>query len=378
MPGYNDGAPTGREAGPTFKESSTAPYGLDRLVTRSVSTAADAARTPGAGLCWWELVDRVNDLVDSVNMSVEELAPLVETVRHFNRFYTRRIGVLREGLLQSPFSLAQARVLYELAHRENPAAGALARDLGLDAGYLSRILKGFEKRGLVRRSRSESDGRQSMLSLTAKGRRVFAALDAQSSEEVRGMAGKLAPADRGQLAGAMQTIERLLGGDTAGAASVPYVLRPHQPGDMGWVAHRHGVLYAQEYGWDESFEALVAEIAAKFIRKFDPQRERCWMAERAGEVVGSVFLVRRSKSVAQLRLLLVEPGARGLGIGRRMVEECIRFARQRGYRKIVLWTNDVLTAARNIYERAGFRLVEESRHHSFGRDLVGQNWELDL
>ena len=326
-----------------------------------------------------ELVDRVNDLVDSVNMSMDELAPLVEAVRHFNRFYTRRIGVLQEGLLQSPFSLAQARVLYELAHRENPAASALARDLGLDAGYLSRILKGFGKRGLVRKSRSESDARQSILSLTAKGRRAFAALDAQSSEEVRDMAGELAPAGRGQLEGAMQTIERLLGGHTMGAPlAVPYVLRPHQPGDMGWVAHRHGVLYAREYGWDESFEALVAEIAAKFIRKFDPQRERCWMAERAGEVVGSVFLVKRSKNVAQLRLLLVEPCARGLGIGRRLVEECIRFARQRGYRKIMLWTNDVLTAARAIYERAGFQLVEESRHHSFGKDLVGQNWELDL
>ncbi|MGA3236913.1 MAG: helix-turn-helix domain-containing GNAT family N-acetyltransferase [Bryobacteraceae bacterium] len=312
-------------------------------------------------------------------MSVDELAPLVEAVRHFNRFYTRRIGVLQEGLLQSPFSLAQARVLYELAHRENPAASELAKDLGLDAGYLSRILKGFEKRALVRKSRSESDARQSILSLTAKGRRAFAVLDAHSSEEVRSMAGKLASADRGQLAGAMQTIERLLDGDAIGAApAVPYVLRPHQPGDMGWVAHRHAVLYAQEYGWDESFEAFVAEIAAKFIRKFDPQRERCWMAERAGEVVGSVFLVKRSKNVAQLRLLLVEPGARGLGIGRRLVEECVRFARQRGYRKIVLWTNDLLTAARNIYERAGFRLVEESRHHSFGKDLVGQNWELEL
>jgi DNA-binding MarR family transcriptional regulator/N-acetylglutamate synthase-like GNAT family acetyltransferase len=312
-------------------------------------------------------------------MSVDdELAPLVEAVRHFNRFYTRRIGVLQEGLLQSPFSLAQARVLYELAHRENPSASALAKDLGLDAGYLSRILKGFEKHRLVRRSRSDTDGRQSILSLTAKGRRAFAGLDAQSSEEVRSMAHKIAPADRGQLAGAMQTIERLLGGDAVGAAPVPYLLRPHQPGDMGWVAHRHGVLYAQEYEWDESFEALVAEIAAKFIRRFDPQRERCWMAERAGEVVGSVFLVKRSKNVAQLRLLLVEPGARGLGIGRRLVEECIRFARQRGYRKIVLWTNDVLTAARNIYEQAGFTLVEESSHHSFGKDLVGQNWELEL
>jgi DNA-binding MarR family transcriptional regulator/GNAT superfamily N-acetyltransferase len=310
-------------------------------------------------------------------MISEDLAPLVETVRHFNRFYTRRIGVLQEGLLKSPFSLAEARVLYELAHRANPAASELARDLGLDAGYLSRILKSFEKLALVRKTPSKSDGRQSILSLTPKGRRTFAALDAQSSEEVRDMAAKLTPAGRGQLADAMQTIERLLGGDES-APSVPYVLRPHQPGDMGWVAHRHGLLYAQEYGWDESFEALVAEIAAKFIRNFDPQRERCWMAERAGAIVGSVFLVKRSKNVAQLRLLLVEPDARGLGIGRRLVEECIRFARQKGYRKIMLWTNDVLTAARKIYEQAGFRLVEESRHHSFGKDLVGQNWELDL
>jgi DNA-binding MarR family transcriptional regulator/GNAT superfamily N-acetyltransferase len=331
--------------------------------------------SPGAN----ELVDSVNDLVDSVNMTEEVLAPLVETVRHFNRFYTRRIGVLQEGLLKSPFSLAEARVLYELAHREDPAASELARDLGLDAGYLSRILKSFEKLALVRRTRSKSDGRQNILSLTPKGRRTFAALDAQSNKEVRAMAAKLTPANRGQLTGAMHTIERLLGGDEiAPPLAVPYVLRPHQPGDMGWVAHRHGVLYAQEYGWEDSFEALVAEIAAKFIRNFDPQRERCWMAERAGAVVGSVFLVKRSKSVAQLRLLLVEPDARGLGIGRRLVEECIRFARQKGYRKIVLWTNDVLTAARKIYEQAGFQLVEESRHHSFGKDLVGQNWELDL
>jgi DNA-binding MarR family transcriptional regulator/GNAT superfamily N-acetyltransferase len=326
-----------------------------------------------------ELVDIVNYLIDSVNMIDEDLAPLVETVRHFNRFYTRRIGVLQEGLLQSPFSLAEARVLYELAHRENPSASQLAKNLGLDAGYLSRILKGFERLALVRKAPSESDGRQSILSLTAKGRRTFATLDAQSSREVRDIAAKLTPADRGKLAGAMQTIERLLdGGEAADTPAIPYVLRPHQPGDMGWVAHRHGVLYAQEYGWDETFEALVAEIAAKFIRHFDPQRERCWMAERAGAVVGSVFLVKRSKSVAQLRLLLVEPDARGLGIGRQMVEECIRFSRQKGYRKIMLWTNDVLTSARKIYEQAGFRLVEESRHHSFGKDLLGQNWELDL
>jgi len=312
-------------------------------------------------------------------MSMDDAPPLVEAVRHFNRFYTRRIGVLQEGLLKSPYSLAEARVLYELAHREDPAASALVRDLGLDAGYLSRILKGFEKSGLVRRSRSKSDGRQSILSLTAKGRKAFGALDGQSSEEVRGMAGILALADRRRLADAMRTIERLLGGDRIGMApAVPYVLRPHQPGDMGWVAHRHGVLYAQEYGWDETFEALVAEIVAKFIRKFDSRRERCWMAERDGEVVGSVFLVKRSKTVAQLRLLLVEPKARGLGIGRRLVEECIRFARRKDYRKIVLWTNDTLTAARKIYERASFRLVEENRHNSFGKDLVGQNWELEL
>ena len=330
------------------------------------------------GVCL-AIVDRVNDLVDSVHMSVDELAPLVDAARHFNRFYTRRIGVLREGLLQSPFSLAEARVLYELAHREDPAANALARELELDAGYLSRILKGFGRRGLVRRMRSEMDGRQSILRLTAKGRRSFAALDARSSEEVRGMAAKLGPADRAQLAAAMQTIERLLDLDAIRPAPpIPYLLRPHQPGDMGWVTHRHGVLYAQEYGWDESFEALVAEITAKFVRKFDPRYERCWVAERGGEVVGSVFLVKRSKNVAQLRLLWVEPEARGLGIGRRLVEECIRFARQKGYRKIMLWTNDVLTAARKIYERAGFQLLEESRHHSFSKDLVGQNWELKL
>lgn len=311
-------------------------------------------------------------------MSVDGAEPLVQAVRHFNRFYTRRIGVLQEGLLKSPFSLAEARVLYELAHRADAAASALARDLGLDAGYLSRILKGFGKRGLVRRTRSERDGRQSILSLTAKGRGTFGALDAQSNEEVRAMAGKLTPAARGELTAAMQTIERLMGDPVEAPPTVGYALRPHGPGDMGWVAHRHGVLYAQEYGWDQTFEALAAEIAARFIRKFDPERERCWMAERDGEVVGSVFLVKRSKSVAQLRLLLVEPGARGLGIGRRLVEECIGFARRKGYRKIMLWTNDVLTAARKIYERAGFQLIEENRHHSFGKDLVGQNWELKL
>jgi DNA-binding MarR family transcriptional regulator/N-acetylglutamate synthase-like GNAT family acetyltransferase len=301
---------------------------------------------------------------------------VIGAVRGFNRFYTRQIGVLDEGLLKSQFSLTQARVLYELAHRENPSASELAKDLGLDAGYLSRILAGFEESGLVRRKRSAADARQSILSLTPKGRRVFAPLDARSSREVGAMLERLEPAERSRLVAAMRTIQALLGG--APQPAVPYILRPPQPGDFGWVAARHGAIYAQEYGWDEHFEALVAEIVAKFIREFDARRERCWIAEREGVPVGSVFVVRGSDEVAKLRLLLVEPKARGLGIGARLVSECIRFARQAGYRKITLWTNDILTAARRIYEAAGFRLVEETRHHSFGKDLVGQNWELDL
>ena len=304
------------------------------------------------------------------------LAERAAGVRAFNRFYTRRIGVLQEGLLRSPFSLAEARVLYELAQRARPTASELGQALGLDAGYLSRILAGFESRGLVGRRPSPSDGRRSLLRLTAKGHRAFASLDRRSQVETAALLAPLTADEQGRLVGALRTVERLLGG--ARAAGNPYVLRPPRPGDMGWVVHRHAVLYASEYGWDERFEALVAGIGAKFVAGHDPARERCWIAERDGEIVGSVLLVRQSRTVAKLRLLLVEPAARGHGIGARLVDECIAFARQAGYRRIMLWTNDVLHAARRLYEKAGFRLLRAEPHHSFGHDLVGETWVLTL
>jgi DNA-binding MarR family transcriptional regulator/GNAT superfamily N-acetyltransferase len=300
----------------------------------------------------------------------------VGDVRHFNRFWTQQIGVLREGYLEGPFSLTEVRVLYELAHREETTASELGEELGLDAGYLSRILRGFEQHGLIHKRPSEADGRRRLLRLTELGREAFALLDARSRSEIGAMLAGMSIAGQERLVGAMRTIEGLL---SAGPEPVvPYLLRLHQPGDMGWIVHRHGVLYAREYGWDEHFEALVAEIVAKFIQQYDPRVERCWIAERDGEVVGCVFVVRESKEIAKLRLLLVEPEARGLGIGSRLVEECIRFARRAGYLKITLWTNNVLNSARRIYEGMGFRLVHEEPHHSFGHDLVGQTWELML
>jgi DNA-binding MarR family transcriptional regulator/N-acetylglutamate synthase-like GNAT family acetyltransferase len=301
----------------------------------------------------------------------------IHAVRAFNRFYTRQIGVLREGLLKSPFSLTEVRLLYEIAHRKQSTATELCQELGLDPGYVSRILGKLEQRGLVRRSASQSDARQSLLGLTAKGRGTFFALDARQSTEVAAMLRPLSPTGRSRLAQAMHAIENLLGARPE--PKTPYVLRAHQPGDMGWVVHRHGVLYAQEYGYDEHFEALVAEIAAKFIQHFDSKRERCWIAEKDGEIVGCVFLVKKSKTVAKLRLLLVEPSARGMGIGKRLVDECLRFARQVGYKKMVLWTQSELPAARHIYQQAGFRLLEEKPHRSWGRDdLVSQIWALKL
>jgi DNA-binding MarR family transcriptional regulator/GNAT superfamily N-acetyltransferase len=321
-------------------------------------------------------------MVDSVintrraTMAEDGMAARVDAMRRFNRFYTRKIGVLQEGLLRSPFSLAEARVLYEVAHRDRPRAAELGKELGLDAGYLSRILRGLRKRGLVDRRPSEADGRTSLLGLTRRGKAAFATLDERSRQEIGAMLTPLPSPGQSRLVEAMGTIERLLGGSPRTAA--PYLLRSHQPGDMGWVVHRHGVLYAQEYGWDERFEGLVAEIVARFVKGFDPRRERCWMAEREGEVVGSVFLVKQSATVARLRLMLVEPRARGLGIGTRLAGECIRFARQAGYRKITLWTNSVLKAARHIYEQSGFRLVHEGPHTSFGHDLVGETWDLTL
>lgn len=300
----------------------------------------------------------------------------IKAVRRFTRFYTGRLGVLKEGLLDSSFSLTEARVLYELANREGPTATELGHDLGLDAGYLSRILKRFEDDGLLEKTRSNSDGRQSHLSITEKGREAFAPLDRRSRDENAALLDTLSEPDQRRLVEAMGTIETLLGWRPEPKA--PYMLRPHRPGDMGWIIHRHGALYAQEYGWDETFEALVAEIAANFIKDFDPRKERCWIAEKDAEIVGSVLLVRQSDEVAKLRLLYVEPKARGLGIGRRFVEECIAFARSAGYRRITLWTNDVLHAARSIYTRAGFKLVAAEPHRSFGHDLVGENWELEL
>jgi DNA-binding MarR family transcriptional regulator/GNAT superfamily N-acetyltransferase len=309
-------------------------------------------------------------------MAESELDRRIAAVRRFNRFYTRSVGLLEEGYLKSAFSLSEARVLYELAHRETPTAGELARDLGLDAGYLSRILRRFEKRRLLVRSPGEDDGRRRPLSLTAKGQLAFAPLDRRSREDIGAMLAGVSVAEQERLVDAMGAIEAVMGAKAE--PRVPYLLRPHRPGDMGWVVHRHGALYAEEYAFDERFEALVAEIVARFIHRYDPRKERCWIAERDGKIVGSVFLVRRSATVAQLRLLLVEPSARGLGIGARLVEECIRFGRQTRYRKITLWTNSILLAARRIYEKAGFTLVASERHRSFGHALVGETWELRL
>ena len=310
-------------------------------------------------------------------MSMEPSEP-VEAVRQFNRFYTRQIGLLQEGLLHSPFSLTEVRVLYELANRRIPTAVELCRDLGLDAGYLSRILQRFEKRGLIKRSTSKTDGRQSLLSLTRKGRQVFDPLNRKSSEEVAGMLAALPVSGQKKLVEAMSSIESVLGARSADC-DTPYVLRAPRPGDMGWVVHRHGVLYFEEWGYDEHFEALVADIVSKFVRDFDPERERCWLAERRGEPVGSVFLVKESNTVAKLRLLLVEPAARGIGLGRRLVDECVSFARTAGYRKVVLWTQSELTAARHIYERSGFVIAGKERHSSWGREeLVSEVWEKKL
>ncbi len=300
----------------------------------------------------------------------------IAAVRRFNRFYTRTIGVLQEHLLDSPFSLTEVRLLYELAHRDAPTASELGADLGLDAGYLSRTLREFERRGLITRTTSSSDARRSHVRLTKRGGAAFAPLDARSDDEVATMLRRLSAYEQRRLLDAMRAIESLLGERPPQTES--YVLRPHQPGDMGWVVHRHGAVYAEEYGWDERFEALVAEIVAEFLRKFDRKRERCWIAEKDGEVVGSVFLVRKSKTVAKLRLLLVEPHARGLGIGKRLVDECVRFAKQAGYRKIVLWTQTELRAARHIYAAAGFRLVKQEKHRMFGPETTAEVWEVGV
>ncbi len=306
-------------------------------------------------------------------MEAEQLAERAETVRRFNRFYTRQIGVLHEHLLDSEFSLTEVRILYELAHRTGLTTADLVGELGLNAGYLSRIITRFEKRGLIKKTRSKTDARASLLALTRQGRASFEPLNNASHQEVAAMLKQLSQAEQQQLVEAMHQIESLLG-----KRSTTYLLRDPQAGDMGWVIHRHGALYAQEYGWNADFEALVAEVVAKYIRDFDPSRERSWIAEKDGAVVGSVFLVQHTADVAKLRLLYVEPGARGFGIGKRLVQECIRYAKQLGYKKLILWTNSILVGARGIYQNAGFKLTEEEPHHSFGKDLVGETWELLL
>ena len=308
----------------------------------------------------------------------------VEAVREFNRFYTRRIGVLHEGLLDSKFTLTESRLLWELAHRDPITATEIARDLELDPGYLSRLLRAFKDRGLISSTRSKDDARHQHLSLSASGRRAFAPLDLRSQAEVSALLATLTETQQQQLLQSMAGIEQLLG--EPAARKMPYLLRPHRAGDMGWVISRHGALYADEYAWNLSFEALVARIAADFLERFDATHEACWIAERDGANVGSVFLVQARDEtthqaidgVAQLRLLLVEPAARGLGLGARLVDECQRFARRAGYRKIVLWTNSDLLAARGIYRKAGYGLVHSEPHHSFGHDLVGETWELAL
>lgn len=302
--------------------------------------------------------------------------PAIAAVRHFTRFFTRRIGVLRKGLYASPFSLVEARVLYEIVHRGGTSSGEIARDLGLDPGHLSRIVQVLSRRGLVRKRPAKDDARRLSLDLTARGRTAFAGLDRASQDEVATLLAPLDGGARARLVAALGTAERLLEGDAKPSGA--FVLRPHRIGDMGAVVAGQARLYAREYGWNGEFEALVAEIVAKFVREFDPARERCWIAERDDEIAGSIFLVKESDKVAKLRLFYLEPWARGAGLGKRMVGECLEFARTAGYSKVVLWTNDCLTAARRLYEKAGFTLIESENHRSFGMDLVGQYWSLEL
>ena len=299
----------------------------------------------------------------------------IEQVRAFNRDYTRRIGVLSQGLLDSPWSLTEARVMYEIAHCPGITASELVADLGVDRGYLSRILKRFAAGKLIARVASGADARRLHLRLTPAGRGVFTPLEQRARRQVRTLLSPLDAARREALLAAMGAIRRVF--DPARAAG-GVALRTHRPGDMGWVVERHGALYAGEHGWNEEFEGLVAGITADFIHKLDPARERCWIAELHGRRVGCIFLVAGKGGSARLRLLLVEPQARGLGLGSRLVGECVGFARAAGYQRIVLWTQSRLVAARRLYQRAGFVRTASKPHHSFGHDLVGETWELSL
>ena len=307
-------------------------------------------------------------------MEQDALERRTEAVRAFNRFYTRRIGVVQEGYLQSRFSLSEARVLYELAHADGLTATQIGTALDLDAGYLSRMLRGFEQDGLLARGPSATDKRQTILRLTAVGRAAFAPLEQRSREGIGAMLGALPEPAQEAVVGSMQTIAELL----SDRPDRTWTTRHPAPGDIGWVIERHGALYAAEYGFDHRFEALVAGVAGAFLAEHDPARERAWIAHRNGIALGSVFLVRKTDDIGKLRLLLVEPSARGLGIGKRLVDDCIGFARHAGYRRLTLWTNDILLAARNIYRAAGFQLVSSAPHSDFGPPMVGEEWELGL
>jgi len=304
------------------------------------------------------------------------LVDQIAAVRGFSRFYTRKLGIIEPKLLNSPWTLQEARIIYEIAERQSCTATDLVRALGLDAGFLSRTLQALQRRQIVARKPSKTDRRVTELALTVKGRAAFAELDSRSRDVVAALLERLDSAERAAVVGAMTTIEHTL--EPPAQSPAAFLLRSHRPGDIGWIVSRHGVVYAQEYGWDASFEALAAEICAQFIRSCDPSRQHCWIAEIGGEPVGSVFLVKASDEVAKLRLLLVEKNARGLGLGRALTEQCIRFARQAGYTSITLWTQSILVAARGIYQRAGFQCIGEEKHHSFGVDLVGETWQRDL
>jgi DNA-binding MarR family transcriptional regulator/GNAT superfamily N-acetyltransferase len=303
-------------------------------------------------------------------------ADSIAAVRRFNRFYTRQIGVLRRTYLDSPYSLGEMRVLYELANGAGTATDII-RALDLDAGYLSRVLRNFEKKKLISRRPSREDARQSRIALTAAGRKLFEPFDRRSQEQVAEMLGRLAPAQERRLVTAMQEIEMLLDAN-AHAPKSSYSLRGPRVGDFGWIVRRHGELYWQEYKWGEPFEGLCAQIVADFANNNDPKRERCWVAEMNGENVGCVMLVKENEATARLRLLLVEPKARGLGLGARLVDECVRFAREAKYKKITVWTHSVLTGARHIYEKAGFRLTSSEPRHAWGQDVVAEFWDLEL
>ena len=302
----------------------------------------------------------------------------IANIRSFNRFFTREIGALREGLLHTPYPLTEARILFEISTKKNLTAADLGRELGLDPGYLSRILNRLEQQGLLERTQSEQDARILYLHLTELGFETFEVVDRRACDEISEMLDDLSEAKQQALLKAMHTIRSILDKTGSFKYAEPFIIRNPEPGDMGWVIHIHGMLYAQEYGWDATFEAHVAQIIAHFVNHFDQACERCWIAEMYGEIVGSVFIVKEDEKVARLRLLLVVPKARGLGLGSRLVEECIRFARRTGYQKITLLTHSVLTNARKIYQHTGFQLVGQHEHKSYGHDIIDEDWELTL